>query len=176
MQKRVHDRELLDSLESFSSERIQRSVWRVTREGREPLQGAAGGGRWSPPEIQSAIYASSERLAALSEVYFHLSKEPVFPSRLRFRAHEVAIDLPAVLNLSMPGRLETLGINEKSYQSLDYTATHEVAAAAFFLELNGIWSPSARFEADNLCVFLNNTAPHQLEIMNSVVVDWDEVR
>src|SRR5271165_3389198 len=44
----VHDRSILDALETIDPEPFAGEVWRVTRKGREALRGSTANGRWSP--------------------------------------------------------------------------------------------------------------------------------
>ena len=54
------------------------SVWRMTWASRNPLVGGTGGGRWHPPNEFEVLYTSTVADGAMAEIYFHLSKAPVF--------------------------------------------------------------------------------------------------
>jgi hypothetical protein len=73
--------------------------------------------------------------------------------------------------------LTTLGIDTARYASFDYTATQAVAAAAHFLEFDGIIVPSARSSALNLVVFLEYvTEDNSLVVAETSPVDWTSWR
>ena len=55
-------------------------VWRVTWASRDPLARGTGGGRWHPAHAFEALYTSLDENGAMAEIYFHLSKAPVFSS------------------------------------------------------------------------------------------------
>jgi hypothetical protein len=65
---RVHDRSILDALEAREPLQFAGDVWRITREGLDPLRGSAASGRWSPGGEFDVLYTSLERDAALAEI------------------------------------------------------------------------------------------------------------
>lgn len=88
---RIHDRVILDALEAIDPEPFTGTVWRVTRQGREPLRGAAAHGRWSPGGEFEVLYTSLERDGALAEIGYRLSLEPVWPSRIAHEIHAIEV-------------------------------------------------------------------------------------
>ena len=171
---RAHDRAILDALESFGGEAFDGAVWRVSRRAAEPLRGTSSRGRWSPSGEFEVLYTSLEKDCALAEIGYRLSLEPVWPSHLLHDLHNIAIRCARILNLSELPRLASLGVDVAQYRSFDYSATQALAAAAHFLEFEGLLAPSARYEGVNLMLFLDRIAPvTRLEILATEPVDWD---
>src|SRR5262245_17584739 len=168
---RIHDRAILDALDSLASEAIEKTVWRVTRKGRDPLRGAVANGRWNAIGEFEVLYTSHLAEGALAEVGYRLSLEPVWPSRIEHELHTLKIRAGRVLNFETLQQLEKLGVNTARFESFDYTATQAIAAAAHFLEFDALIVPSARFAAQNLVVFLDRlqTPP---ELISTGSVDW----
>ena len=171
---RIHDRIVLDVLEAIDPEPFRGTVWRVTRKGREPLRGAAAHGRWSPSGEFEVLYTSLERDGALAEIGYRLSLEPVWPSLIEHEIHAIAVEAERLVRFTDLQSLASLGVDPARYHTFDYTATQAIAAAAHFLELEGIVAPNARFRCANLMVFVER-APG-LELIESQPVDWDTWR
>jgi len=174
---RRHDRVLLDALEAAHSEAFGGTVWRVTYHGRDPLRGSAAGGRWSPPGEFEVLYTSLESTGAVAEIGFRLSLEPVWPSRAQHDLHRITAQTQNTLRFADVRALEPLGIDPGRYTSFDYAATQAVAAAAHFLEFDGLIVPSARSQELNLVVFLERLgADHVLRVDATDAVDWNAWR
>lgn len=168
---RIHDRAILDALDSLASEAIEKTVWRVTRKGRDPLRGAVANGRWNAIGEFEVLYTSLVAEGALAEVGYRLSLEPVWPSRIEHEIHTLKIRAERVLKFETLQQLEKLGVNTARFESFDYAATQAIAAAAHFLEFDALIVPSARFPAQNLVAFLDRlqTPP---ELISTGSVDW----
>lgn len=170
---RVHDRAILDALEKLDPEPFDADVWRVARKGRDPLRGASANGRWGAAGELQVLYASEAREGALAEVGFRLSLEPVWPSRIQHEIHVLAVNTERLLRLVDMRELEKLGVDIAGYQSFDYSATQAIAAAAHFLEFDGMLVPSARFSCNNLALFTDRVLPgRQVQLVSSEDVDW----
>jgi RES domain len=166
---RIHDRVVLDALEALDPEPFRGEVWRVTRKGREPLRGAAAHGRWSTSGEFEVLYTSLERDGALAEIGYRLSLEPVWPSRIEHEIHRIGVETQRVLRFAGLAALEPFGIEAARYRSFDYAATQALAAAAHFLEFDGLIVPNARFDCANLVLFTEiATAP---ALLRSAAVD-----
>jgi len=168
---RVHDRAILDALENFDAETLEKIVWRVARKGRDPLRGAVANGRWNAVGEFEVLYTSLEPDGALAEVGYRLSLEPIWPSRIEHQIHTLEIRAERALRLENLGELQKLGVDTARYESFDYTATQAIAAAAHFLQFDALVVPSARFDVANVVLFLDRiqTTP---ELKNSENVDW----
>lgn len=175
--RRVHDRTILDALEAIEPELFEGEVWRVTREGRDPLRGSSANGRWSPSSEFEVLYTCLLRDGALSEIGYRLSLEPVWPSLLEHEIHQIDARSPRTLHIADVGTLGKLGVDVARYESFDYQATQAIAAAAHFLEFDGLKIPSARAPCSNLVLFLDRLSEGvSLDVRNSELVDWDAWR
>jgi RES domain-containing protein len=170
--KRVHDRGLLDALERMDPVSFDASVWRVTRAGRDPIRGSAADGRWSPGGIVQVLYTSLKRDGARAEIGFRLSLEPVWPSRIQHEIHEIRVQTTRILKFADISGLSSFGVDGSRYTSFDYAATQALAAAAHFMEFDGLLVPSARHQSQNLVVFMDRDPAASLEVLGSEPVDW----
>jgi RES domain-containing protein len=173
---RVHDRAILDALEAIDPVPVRGTVWRVTIAGRDPVRGSAAEGRWSPGGTVEVLYTSLERAGALAEIGFRLSLEPVWPSRIRHEIHEISVENKRTLRFADIAGLAAYGVDTSKYQSFDYQATQALAAAAHFLEFDGLLVPSARHRSSNRVVFMDRDAAGSLEVRRTNPVDWSAWR
>lgn len=174
---RRHDRDVLDALEAMEPEPFRGAVWRVTGRGRDPLRGSTAPGRWSPAGEFEVLYTSLEREGALAEIGYRLSLEPVWPSRMQHDVHRIAVAAERILRFPDVRALVPFGVDPARYSSFDYTATQALAAAAHFLEFDGIMVPSARSPTLHLVMFLGNVlAEDALLVEETQPVDWEAWR
>lgn len=177
--RRVHDKDILDALETIGAQPFEGQGWRVTRSGRDPARGSAANGRWSPPGEFEVLYTSLERDGALAEIGHRLSLEPVWPSRLvhELQLHKLTIHAAHAVRLPNLQTLQTLGVNTARYEKYDYSATQAIAAAAQFLGFDALIVPSARHPSLNLVGLLENLDPGAVvEIFPSEIVDSSDWR
>jgi len=164
---------ILDALEKLEPEPFDSDVWRVTRQGRDPLRGSSANGRWGAPGDLEVLYTSEQRDGALAEAGFRLSLEPVWPSLIQHQIHVSAVRAERTLRLVDMSELGNLGVDISRYESFDYGATQAIAAAAHFLEFDGLLVPSARFRCSNLVLFTDRIShPGHIQLVNSEDVDW----
>src|SRR5579863_828628 len=174
---RVHDRNVLDILESIGAQPLDAQAWRITREGRDATKGSTAGGRWSPTGEFEVLYTSSEKDGALAEIGHRLSLEPVWPSKLFHELHELRIRVERALHLPDFTILQHLGVNTERYESYEYGATQAIAAAARFLGYEALIAPNARHPSLNLVVLTENLEPTALlEVISTERVDWSAWR
>jgi RES domain-containing protein len=173
---RVHDRAILDALDGMETAPVDASVWRVTRAARDPIRGSAANGRWSPGGTVEVLYTSLERDGALAEVGFRLSLEPVWPSRIEHEIHEIEVKTICTLQFADIHGLAAYGVDVSRYESFDYDATQALAAAAHFLEFDGLLVPSARQPSTNLVIFMDRDAATSLHVKHTDLVDWSTWR
>ena len=173
---RVHDRAILDALEALDPIAFHGEVWRTTRKGREPTRGSAANGRWSPGGSFEVLYTSLERDGALAEIGFRLSLEPIWPSRLKHEIHRIQATTPRTLKFADVASLVILGVDASRYETFDYETTQAVAAAAHFLEFDGLLVPSARYSTSNLVVFMDSAGGRALDLRSSEDVNWEARR
>lgn len=156
----VRDIGLIDALDSLPRQKFSGTVWRIVREGRDPAQCSASGGRWDDGSFD-VLYTSVEREGALSEMYFHLSRgQPVFPTKLRYCLYEMHVELREVIVLSSVADIEALGLQVGVYGQMlyeerqgEYPRTQDIGEAAQFLGCDGLIAPSARFACQNAVLF-----------------------
>ena len=173
---RVHDRAILDALEGMDPTPVNASIWRVARTGRDPLRGSTAHGRWSPGGTVEVLYTSLEREGALAEIGFRLSLEPVWPSRLEHKIHEIAARTSRTLRFADVPSLAAYGVDVSRYELFDYGATQALAAAAHFLEFDGLLVPSARHPSANLVIFMDRDAAASLRVKHTYPVNWSAWR
>lgn len=174
---RVHDRSVLDALEKLDPEPFDSDIWRVARQGRDPLRGSSAGGRWGAPGELEVLYTSEQRDGALAEVGFRLSLEPVWPSLIRHQLHLLAVRTERTLRLLDMSVLANLGVDIARYETFEYGTTQAIAAAAYFLEFDGMLVPSARFECANLVLFTERVSQTGfLQLVSSEDVNWQDWR
>lgn len=171
--RKARDLALLDSIDNFQREPLHYSVWRVTREGRDPLQGARSRSRWCNDSFD-ILYASLEKDGALAEAYALLSSQPVFPSRVNFFVHRISIRLFKALRLPDMATLDKLGVDVTRYRERVYHRTQDIADAAYFLDFDGLIAPSARWNCHALALFTDRILPENIELTHSdqKPIDW----
>ena len=169
--RRPRDLELLDKVDALPRTAYEGIVWRIAREGRDPLQGYPAAARWDPGTFD-VIYTSLAREGSLAEIHFHLSRQPVFPSKLVSVLHRITLSTRRVLQLADLSAVEALGVPKDRYGEIEYERTQAVGDAAYFLGFDGLLVPSARWDCRNLVVFTDQLAPEDMAIEESAVVDW----
>jgi hypothetical protein len=70
--------------------------------------------------------------------------------------------------------LSPLGVDIARYHTFEYQATQAIAAAAYFLDLDSLIVPSARFACGNFVIFTERATP--LVLRNSQAVDRESWR
>ena len=173
---RVHDRAVLDALESVEETPFVGDVFRIARKGRDPIRGSGANGRWSPNGEFEVLYTSLEREGSLAEIGSRLLLEPVWPSRLQHEIHRIGADAERCLRFADIASLQPLGVDPARFEGYDYEATQAIAAAAHFLEFDGLIVPSARHASLNLVLFMDRIDGGALEVKSSEDVDWDAWR
>ena len=169
---RIHDRTLLDALEALPIEPFNGAAWRTTWASRDPLGGNFSGGRWDPPGEFEVLYTSLAADGSLAEVYYHLSRAPVFSSA-QVRLTHLRVVIERALNLTDQNLLQQLGIEEPLANHLDYSKSQAIGAAARFLEFQGMLVPSARWPCQNLVLFLDTLdLNHDLAVAKQKDINW----
>ena len=167
----ARDLELLDALDAKPRERFEGVVWRIVRQGRDPLQGYPSGARWDPGTFD-VIYTATAREGALAEIHFHLSRQPVFPSKLVSELHRISVRAKRLLRLGDLSEMEALGVARGTFAGLEYGRMQAIGDAAHFLGFDGLLVPSARWSGLNVVLFTGQLAPEDLKIEQSDEVDW----
>lgn len=175
--RKARDVDLLDALESLTPEPFDDDVWRIIRNGRDPLQGYPAGARWDPPGVFDVLYTALDPDGAHAEVFFHLNRAPVFPSRTVYLLHTIRAHTHKTLRLADMNPLAALKVDTGRYSELDYTRTQAIGDAAHFLGFDGLIVPSARSESRNLILFMDRLDPNDpVVVTKSEPVDWQAWR
>lgn len=181
--RKRRDNTLIDAIEATDPLPFSGSVWRVTREGRDPTQCSRSGGRWDDGTFD-VLYTSAERFGAISEMKFHIMRgQPVIPSRVTYKLFEIDVALERSLQLLDLAALESIGLDIARYGQLsyenkeaEYPRAQEIAEVAHFLDYDGLVVPCARYECSNVVVFCDHVRPEVLTMtVDHGPVDWDEV-
>lgn len=169
--RQARDHALLDALDALDRTPFDETVWRVVRDGRDPVQGHSSGGRWDPGTFD-VLYTSCEADGAVAEMHFHLTHQPVFPSKVSYRLHEISAAAERTLRLLDMRALVRLGVEEKRYSEILYERTQEIGDAAYFLGFDGILAPSARWPCLNAILFTDRIPPDRIEPVKATRIDW----
>lgn len=164
------DNKLIDAIEDYSSIEFDGPVWRVVRDGRDPAQCSASGGRWDDGTFD-VLYTAAEKDGAIAEMHFHLKRgQPIFPSQVRYRLHELLVSLKRALKLVDVEALSSLGINTSRYGQLiyqerqtEYPRCQDIAEVAHFLGFDGLIVPSARWDCKNIVLFCDQLEQGSVE-------------
>ena len=125
----------------------------------------------------SVLYGAADRDGAIAEINFHLSRgQSVFPSRMRHDLFELSIRAQQTLVLADMNQLKQLGVDDSRYRELLYTRTQEIGAAAAFLGFDGLIVPSARWNCQNIILFLDVINLEEIETISVERVDWQTWR
>jgi len=173
--RKPRDPALLDALGAFDRVRYTGETWRVVRDGRDPLQGSASGGRWDPT-LFDVLYTSLASDGAVAEVHFHLSRQPVFPSKIKYGLHRIRVRTEKTLRLADLDGMIPLGVDPSRYREILYEPTQAVGDAAYFLGFDSIIAPNVRWSCDNLILFIDQIAVADLEVIESLEVNWSAWR
>lgn len=170
--RRALDDRLLDLVGAIEPQPFDGKMWRVVRTGRDVLDGSRGSGRWNTTEM-SVLYGAADRDGAIAEINFHLSRgQSVFPSRMRHNLFELSVKTQQLRSLADMEQLRRLGVDDARYRELLYTRTQEIGAAAAFLGFDGLIVPSARWNCQNIVLFLDAINLEDVRTISVEPVDW----
>ena len=86
--------------------------------------------------------------------------------------HELSVTASKTITLSM-SELSELGVEPERYGKRNYARTQLIGAAINYMGLDGLISPCARWDCENLTLFMDHHALEEsLEIVNSNEIDW----
>lgn len=173
--RKVRDSALIDTLDDSKRIPFEGRVYRVIRDGRDPLRSSAPGGRWDDGTFE-VLYTSREADGAIAEIYFHLMRgQPVFPSKVRFQLYEIHVEPLNAIKLDLT-LLEKLGVTAENYGRLnylrrqsEYARTQEISEVAHFLGADGLIVPSARWPCENVVLFSGHIPPDAITIISEPV-------
>jgi hypothetical protein len=169
--RRARDPHLLDRLDALPRAAFTGTLWRVVHESRDPLEPSRASGRWDLGRSE-VLYTSFADDGAIAEVEFHLSRQPVFPSRYRAKLWELSVSITGAVDFADIDALVALGVRKERYADILYDRTQEIGDAAAFLGFSAIFAPSARWTAQNATLILAPATNHGLEVVASREIDW----
>lgn len=178
---RRRDSALIDAIEALAPVTFDGPVWRIVREGRDPLQFSASGGRWDDGTFD-VLYTSADRQGAIEEMRFHLMRgQPVLPSKISFKLFELRVQMDQALRLADLKALAALGLDTSTFGRLswqsksdEYPRTQQIGEVAHFLDFDGLIVPSARYECLNMVLFGDRIGPEALSVIRDHgPVPWD---
>ena len=169
----ARDPDLLDKIDALVPVAFEGTVWRVVRDGRDPLQPSHISGRWDMG-ANDALYTSLDPDGAVAEIHFRLRQEPVFPSRSKASLYKLRVSIPEVVRFEGLEALRSLGVDADNYHRILYDRTQAIGDAAQFLGRKGLIAPSARWSCLNLVLY--EIDPEAIEILDREGIDWDAWR
>jgi hypothetical protein len=172
-ERRAREPELLDKLDALPRTEYIGRLWRVVREGREPLQASHVAGRWDMG-VDDALYTSLHPDGTVAEIDFRLRQEPVFPSRFRAVLYELTVELPNVARFETLDDLLPFGVDADRYHTRLYHRTQEIGDAAQFLAFTALIAPNARWPCLNLVIY--DIKAHTIQATKERAIDWDAWR
>jgi len=169
------DSRLTEKLAEFPSVSFQGSVFRATAQNFDPTAPSINGGRWAPrPNGEPGfpvLYASLAREGAIAEVASYLALQQPMPSK-PLLVHELLVTASKTITLVMAD-LKKLGVDPSRYGERNYAQTQMIGAAINYMGLDGLISPCARWECQNLTLFMDHHALEEtLKAVASEKVDW----
>lgn len=182
MARKRRDNTLIDAIEAIDPVVYTGTVWRVTREGRDPTQCSSSGGRWDDGTFD-VLYTSEMSEGAIEEMRFHLMRgQPVIPSQIKYHLHEIDLSLKSSLKLLDLQALQNVGLDtarygQLSYQekNVEYPRSQDIGEVAHFLGYDGLVVPSARHECLNVIPFCDQIPPDDMiEKKDHGQVDWGQ--
>lgn len=167
----IHDPGLIEHLSNLKAISFDGVVYRATRNNLDPLAPSSNGGRWMPKDEMSVLYTSLSEDGAVSELVYHwgkLNPRPSKPANLS----KIKVCLSQSLRV-LQTDLKSLGIESDDYHLTNYQKMQEIGHATAFLEFHGLIVPSARWECENLIVFMDNISYNeQIELIEERELDW----
>ncbi len=122
------------------------------------------------------LYTSLDPDGAVAEVHFHLSRQPVFPSKIRYGLHRIRVKTEKTFRLPDLGVMVPLGVDPTRYREILYEPTQAIGDAAYFLGFDSIIAPNARWSCQNLILFTDQIQVLNLEVIESSEVNWTKWR
>jgi len=172
----IHDQWLVDQLSNLPKSQREWIVYRVTGLATDPLAPSISGGRWAPAVSGDVsfpvLYTSLVREGAIAEVVCFLTSLAPVPNRRFLKVSRLAVSTSQAVELSKD-RLSDLGVDLGEYGQRDYPVTQKIGAALAFLGVDGLVTPSARWDCENLTIFTDNHPwESRLELLDSEEFEW----
>lgn len=164
----IHDPAILDVLEDLPDLAWEGSVWRHMFNDYQPDRVNTAGARWNPPSI-GAVYTAYDRDTALAEGQHAIDSQPrrTFAKRVLYEVH---VEVNALVDLTAPGALQAVGLNESDIEADDFSRCQAVGGAAAWLERDGLIVPSARADGSNLVILVGTRGAPEMTILRTEIV------
>lgn len=91
---------------------------------------------------------------------------------MRHDVFKLTIRAQRTLVLADIEQLRQLGVDDSRYHELLYNRTQEIGAAASFLGFDGMIVPSARWDCQNIVLFLDALNLEEIQTISSQQIDW----
>lgn len=171
--RRARDIALVDFLDALERRSLNLTVWRVARQGRDPLEPSRGRGRWTDTTF-NVLYTSEMADGAIAEIFALLSDQPIFPSKAKWSLNRLNVRCGKAAVLGKMTDLARLDVDAQRYREREYARTQEIADAAFFLGFDALLVPSARWDCRNLVLFTDHLAVDDiaLDATEQPEIDW----
>lgn len=167
----IHDIAIVDILDSIEPEEYSGSIWRTTWQGRSPVLGGTGGGRWSLSGGFETLYTSLEKDTSIRELHYHLSQAPVFSSS-NVEIWELVAHKLQVLDLTTIASLKELKIDYRNHTKEQLVRCQKIGGAAYFLGHQGILVPGYRTSGTNCVIFPERLDIDQLQENSNQSINW----
>jgi len=168
----IYPPDMLDILQSARASAWSGTVYRHMFGSYPPARSNTTGARWNDTNLE-AIYTSCERETALAEAEYHIAMQPLRP-RAKRTLYTINVSLKNVLDLTVPGLLDQLGITADVLSSTDHTPCRTVGGAVNWLGHDGLLVPSARrIAGTNLVIFQQDLSTTEFEVTAEEVVAED---
>lgn len=151
------DPRFLDAIEKQARENWRSTVWRATVGDSPVIRTNTGGARWNPPGVE-ALYCSIDKNAAMAELQYLLSRQPV-PVTNETKITALSVSIRRVVDLSTDEAAVAIGHVRSDFVADDVRIPQGIGAAIEWLGIAGLLVPSARYDGVNLVLFMKNVSP-----------------
>jgi RES domain-containing protein len=155
----MHDHELKAILRALDAEAFIGELWRVTEAERDPTAGAVEAGRWE--RGIPAVYGALSPEGAVAEFRHACGGRAVQPV-----LHRLHVAARATLRLEYD-LLQQLGVPRAEFAEIKRDRCQEIGTLAASLGFDSIVAPSARWNTQNLVLFLPNADDDTLRLIRS---------
>jgi RES domain-containing protein len=159
----------LAALEQIGATSWSGTAYRHTAPNRDPLSGEGArlnGARWNAMDGSATIYLASPIETCQSELDRLLERQGS-SVRLPRALHTIAVEPLTVVDLTVVGALEQVGLSEAAIDSPDWEPCQRVGEAVAYLGHQGLVAPSATGSGVVVAVYEVNTVPGQLIPLDS---------
>lgn len=170
------DEDLVDRVDELGPTPWTGLAHRHTSAGRDPLSGEGArrnGGRWNPPG-RPTVYLARPESACVAELVRLAERTGIAPEALVARGwemHDVQVNAVPVLDLTIEGALDHVGLEQDDIGGDDWSACQAVGEAAHFLGIAGVAAPSATGNGLVLAVFETRVEHGRLAPVETRVLD-----